>query len=79
MLIQKRVRIRVKTKVWNLKRFYRNLKQIAVNVATKTIRAISLDNDDFELEEQFKMMFGGLLGAGVIVIAVFIAFLEGGN
>ena len=79
MLIQKRVRIRAKNKVWNFKRFYRNLKQIAINLATKAVKAISLNNDDFELEEQFKMMFGGLLGAGVVLVVVFIAFLEGGN
>ena len=79
MIIQKRVRARSKNQVWNIKRFYRNVKRISVGLASKAMKAISLDNDDFDLEEQVKLAFAGVFGALVITVLILLVFLAGGN
>ena len=79
MIIQKRVRARNKNQVWNIKRFYKNVKRISVGLASKAMKAISLDNDDFDLEEQFKLAIAGLGGAVILTVIILLVFLEGGN
>lgn len=79
MIVQKRVKARNKNQAWNLKRFYKNIKRISFILVSKTVRAISLDNQDFDLEEQLKLAFMGIFGACVVVVVILLVFLEGGN